>query len=59
MKKRFTEQQVVAILRDAELAQRPAPRGVPPARDQRADVLRLAAPLRRDGGERGEAAEGV
>jgi putative transposase len=52
MKKRFTEEQIVAVLRDAESGQKVAGRGLPQALDQRANVLRLASQVRLDGRER-------
>ena len=55
MKKRFSEEQIVKILQEAEI--RYGSRSDPKAQHLRADVLPMEKALRRDGCERSEAAQ--
>ena len=55
---RFTEEQIIGILREQEAGQKTR-RGLPQARDQRRHVLQVEGEVRRSGGVGGQAAEGA
>src|ERR1700726_3829966 len=55
---RFTEEQIIAVLREQE-AGVPTAEGLPQARGQLGGLLQAEGQVRRPGGVRGEAAEGA